>query len=535
MATKPLDEETIFKVAVQIAAEDARDAYLRQACDDDAVLMGRVLQLLRHDDAPRFLESPSAQPVGNPSFEPTPLGTQIGPYKLREQIGEGGFGTVYVAEQQPPMARKVALKIIKLGMDTKQIVARFEAERQALAMMDHPNIAKVFDAGTTDSGRPYFAMELVHGRPITEFCDEQQLPNHRRLELFVDVCRAVQHAHHKGVIHRDLKPTNILVTMHDDKPVPKVIDFGVAKALNRKLTDNSVYTGFGQLVGTPMYMSPEQAQMSDLDVDTRSDVYSLGVLLYELVTGVTPFEEEQLKQAAFDEMRRIIREDEPPRPSARVSTLRDELLTTVCDRRSVDRHTLASSMRNELDWIVMKALEKDRTRRYESPGALALDVQRYLRNEPIEACPPSLRYQLRKMIVRHKSFFGATAVVIVALTLGVIATSWEAMVATRAKNRAQTAEAEAVAAKEHAVAAEDRASRHLQGALDAVDQMLSRVGDKKLENIPLMEQVPIRAAGRRCAAVRPLPRGRASRSTVANGNGHHRTSQGAGPAAARPS
>ena len=484
--------ETIFGQAIQMATTEDRAAFLEQACRHDPMLRRQVQKLV--DDyfrAGDFLERPLAQ-MDAPIVEPHVfggVGDQIGPYKLREQIGEGGMGVVYVAEQSEPIRRKVALKIIRPGMASQDVVARFEAERQALAMMDHPHIARVFDAGTTEAGQPYFVMELVQGLPITEYCDQHRQSTRDRLELFLKVCQAVQHAHQKGIIHRDIKPSNILVPRIDGAAVPKVIDFGVAKAVRHKLTEPTVYTRFSQMVGTPLYMSPEQTELGVVDIDTRSDVYSLGVVLYELLTGVTPFDQEQVNRAGFDEMRRMIREVDPPRPSHRVTTLDAGALSTASAQRGLDGRQLARILRGELDWIVMKALEKDRARRYESPGALALDVQRYLRNEPIEACPPSRRYQLRKMIVRHKSFFGATAVVIVALSVGVIATSWEAMVATRAKNRAETAEAEAVAAKELAVAAEERASRHLQGALDAVDQMLSRVGDKKLENIPLMEQV----------------------------------------------
>jgi eukaryotic-like serine/threonine-protein kinase len=351
------------------------------------------------------------------------VGATIGRYKLLEQIGEGGFGIVYMAEQQQPVRRKVALKIIKPGMDTRQVIARFEAERQALAIMDHPNIARVLDAGATESGRPYFVMELVKGRPITEFCDQHQLPPRERLELFVQVCHAVQHAHQKGIIHRDIKPSNVLVSVHDTTPVVKVIDFGVAKALGQDLTEKTLFTAFAQLVGTPLYMSPEQAGHSSLDVDTRSDIYSLGVLLYELLTGTTPFDKERFKQAAQDEIRRIIREEEPPKPSTRLSESKDTL-ASISAQRHTEPAKLTKLVRGELDWIVMKALEKERARRYETASAFAADVERYLADEPIQACPPSARYRLRKFVRRHKGPMLAASLIVLSLIAGVIGTTW---------------------------------------------------------------------------------------------------------------
>jgi eukaryotic-like serine/threonine-protein kinase len=419
-----MDERSIFERALDLSEPQQRAEFLESACGNDERLRSRVGALLRsHEDGGSFLQGIAAGPVVATVDMPAPTelaGTQIGPYKLLQQIGEGGFGVVYMAEQTKPVRRKVALKIIKPGMDTREVIARFEAERQALALMDHPNIAKVLDAGTTGSpGRPYFVMELVRGVPITEFCDAQKLSTRDRLRLFVDICRAVQHAHQKGIIHRDLKPTNVMVTMRDDKPIPKVIDFGISKALSQQLTEKTLFTAYGQMLGTPLYMSPEQAQMNDIDVDTRSDVYSLGVLLYELLTGTTPFDKETLQKSGFDEMRRIIREVDPPRPSARISTLRAEMLSTLSDKRKIDPRKLGASLRGELDWIVMKALEKDRNRRYESASAFAADVERYLADEPVQACPPSVWYRFRKFVRRKKGTLAAATVLGLGLLIAV--------------------------------------------------------------------------------------------------------------------
>jgi serine/threonine protein kinase len=323
-----------------------------------------------------------------------------------------------MAEQQHPVRRKVALKVLKPGMDTRQVVARFEAERQALALMDHPNIAHVFDGGETASGRPYFVMELVRGIPITEFCDQNHLPIRERLELYVTVCQAVQHAHQKGIIHRDLKPSNVLVTLHDNKPVVKVIDFGIAKATGQQLTEKTLFTNFAQMIGTPLYMSPEQAQLSGLDIDTRSDIYSLGVLLYELLTGTTPFDQERLRTAAYDEIRRIIREEEPPKPSTRISALGQAAAMVSANRQSEPRQ-LSQLFRRELDWIVMKALEKDRNRRYETASSFAADVLRYLHDEPVHACPPSASYRVRKFARRNKAALMTAAAIALAVLLAV--------------------------------------------------------------------------------------------------------------------
>jgi serine/threonine protein kinase len=329
------------------------------------------------------------------------LGSMIGPYKVLRPLGEGGFGTVYLADQEKPIRRRVALKIIKAGMDTRRVLARFEAERQALAVMDHPNIAKVYDAGSTSSGRSYFAMEVVHGEPITDYCDKHKLTLEQRLNLFIPVCQAVQHAHQKGIVHRDIKPKNVLVAVVDDKPTPKIIDFGVAKAMAQPLTEQTLFTEQGQLIGTPEYMSPEQAEMSNLDIDTRSDIYSLGVLLYELLTGVLPFDRKTLRQVGFDEVRRIIREVEPPKPSTKISTLGTDSQNLAANRRT-DSQSLRRRLRQELDWITMKTLEKDRTRRYATATALAEDIQRYLSHEPVHAGPPGSWYRARKLLRRHR-------------------------------------------------------------------------------------------------------------------------------------
>jgi serine/threonine protein kinase len=364
--------------------------------------------------------------------------SRIGPYKLLQKIGEGGFGTVYMAEQIEPVRRKVAVKILKPGMDTRQVIARFEAERQALAMMDHPNITRVLDAGATPTGRPFFVMELVNGIPITEYCDKQHLCTGDRIALFLPVCRAVQHAHQKGIIHRDLKPANILITLHDGKPVPKVIDFGIAKALSGRLTDKTLFTEFRQLLGTPMYMSPEQAEMSGLDVDTRADIYSLGVCLYEILTGLPPYDGKALRSAGFGEIQRILREVEPPTPSSRYATLIQSAgaASTSADPpetptpAEIARHrcsepaALARELKGEVDWIVMKCLEKDRTRRYESVGGLCEDLERYLRDEPVSAGPPSTFYRLGKFARRHRGLIGATAAVFLSLVAGLAFAAW---------------------------------------------------------------------------------------------------------------
>jgi serine/threonine protein kinase len=418
--------ESVFAAAVALASPGERAALLDQACADDPPLRVRVEALLRaHDRAGHLLDRPPAATSQGTVRHVTPgeqPGTVIaGRYKLLEEIGEGGMGTVWVAEQTAPVRRKVALKLIKLGMDSKSVLARFEAERQALALMDHPNIAKVLDGGLTEASRPYFVMEYVKGVPITEYCDAVRLNVRDRLQLFVQVCQAVQHAHQKGVIHRDLKPSNILVAPYDDRPVPKVIDFGLAKAMHQSLTERTLHTAHETVLGTPLYMSPEQAQLNNLDVDTRSDIYSLGVLLYELLTGTTPLEKRRFKEAAWDEVRRIIREEEPPRPSARLSST--ATLPSLAACRQSEPAQLPRLVRGDLDWIVMKALEKDRTRRYESATGLALDVQRYLGGDPVSAHPPSASYKLQKFVRRNRPQVVAASLVLLALVAGIVGTT----------------------------------------------------------------------------------------------------------------
>jgi serine/threonine protein kinase/Tfp pilus assembly protein PilF len=416
MTTIEDQARSIFLAALE-HAPDEWPAFLEQACGDIADMRARVDQLLQAHQALGSIHcgARASTTTIDEALREAP-GTFIGPYKLMEQIGEGGMGLVFVAEQQQPVRRKVAVKVIKPGMDTRQVVARFEAERQALALMDHPNIAKVLDGGETASGRPYFVMELVRGVPITEYCDENQVPVRDRMELFLQVCQAVQHAHQKGIIHRDIKPSNVLVTSRDGTPVPKVIDFGVAKAVGQQLTDKTIYTQFMQLVGTPLYMSPEQAGQSNLDVDTRTDIYALGVLLYELLTGTTPFAKERFKEVGYEEIRRIIREEEPPKPSTRISTL-GKAATTHSTRRKSDPKRLSQLCRGELDWIVMKALEKDRDRRYETANAFAADVKRYLNDEAVLACPPSAAYRVRKFVRRNKSALAVTGLVLFFIVL----------------------------------------------------------------------------------------------------------------------
>jgi len=458
----PSRAEALFHAAAEIVAPGERVLFLQRECAGDDALRARVKTLLAsHDQATRFLDPAASSPELEAEFarlKPEESGERIAHYKLLQQIGEGAFGIVWMAEQEQPVRRRVALKIIKLGMDTKEVIARFEQECQALAMMDHPNIAKVFDAGATPFGRPYFVMELVRGIEITKYCDEVNLPTAERLQLFITVCQAVQHAHQKGIIHRDLKPSNIMVTLHDGVPVPKVIDFGVAKAIQARLTERTLFTQFDQMIGTPLYMSPEQAELSGLDIDTRSDIYSLGVLLYELLTGRTPVDAETLRHAGLDEMRRIIREHEPPRPSIALQTMAVATRSVVAGHRQVEPPRLIGLLRGDLDWIVMKALEKDRSRRYETANGLALDIKRHLANEPVIARPPSAAYRIRKTLRRNKLAFAAGAAVALALLVGISVSTWQAIRATRAEG-AQTVLRRKAEANEQQALREKEATR----------------------------------------------------------------------------
>jgi serine/threonine protein kinase len=535
-----MSERELFIAALKISDQTERSAWLDQECGYDAKMRQRIDVLLQaFEKAGSLLDHPAV--VGETATQPSlhrtsdsniepcseAPGTIIGRYKLLQQIGEGGMGTVFMAEQTEPVQRKVALKIIKAGMDSRQVIARFEAERQALALMDHPNIAKVHDAGITGDGRPYFVMELVKGLPITKYCDNHHLSLRQRLELFVPVCQAVQHAHQKGIIHRDLKPSNVLVAQYDGKPVPKVIDFGVAKAAGPKLTDRTLYTEFGAVVGTFEYMSPEQAELNQLDVDTRSDIYSLGVLLYELLTGTTPLERSRVKEAALLEVLRLIREEEPRRPSLRLSDLgrsclpsRDNpatvpalkvgptsSLASISALRQTEPAKLTKLMRGELDWIVMKALEKDRNRRYETANGFAIDVQRYLADEPVQACPPSVGYRFRKFARRNRFSLFTAALVSGSLLLGTAISIWQAVRATAAESLAQQRFKDEKEARSDAEAAriEEAAQRNLADerrdeadkqrrraeasfllARKAVDEMYTEVAERWL-NQPTLE------------------------------------------------
>ncbi len=446
---KTMSEKEIFLAALDKSEPSDRKAFLTEACGDDLALRASVESLLMANEQPDnpLDSSPVAfVPTGLEPAETEPdqselIGSTIGPYRLMEQIGEGGFGLVFVARQEKPVRRNVALKIVKPGTVSKDVIARFEAERQAVAMMDHPNIACVFDAGVTVDNRPFFVMELVRGVPITEFADARQMTIRQRLTLFLDVCSAVHHAHQKGVIHRDIKPSNVMVTLLDDKPVVKVIDFGVAKAIGQSLTDKTIYTGFFSMIGTPLYMSPEQAELSAVDVDTRSDIYSLGVLLYEILAGATPFDSLRLNSVGWDEMRRIIREEEPPRPSQRISTIGVDA-TTVSASRRVGPNDLTSSLSGDLDWIVMKALDKDRKRRYDSAASLATDIRRHLADRPIDARPPSFHYRLVKFSRRNRVALATGAAVLLSLALGTAVSLWQNRVAINERGQKEWAQRE---------------------------------------------------------------------------------------------
>ena len=449
-------EDSVFFAALHVTGAEERRVFLDQACIDDPRLRAVVEEMLAsQEDADRWIdrgysaivlsadELPDAVPaelVTDDEPRDERIGKRIDRYTIVQCLGEGGCGVVYLAEQEAPVKRLVALKVIKLGMDTRSVIARFDAERQALALMDHPNIARVLDAGATDTGRPYFVLELVRGTRITEFCDSNRCDLRQRLELFILACKAIQHAHQKGIIHRDVKPSNVLVAMHDGVPVPKVIDFGIAKAIEGRLTEETLHTHHGQLLGTPAYMSPEQAELRGLDVDTRSDVYSLGVLLYELLTGRTPFDEKELSRSGPEGMRRILMEREPQRPSAALAALDGAELKATAEKRHTEPARLLFQVKGDLDWIVMRALEKDRTRRYDTANGLAMDVQRYLSNEAILARPPSRLYLLRKLVRRHTIVFLSGAAVALALIAGLGASTSLYLKAKEAELKAKEAE-----------------------------------------------------------------------------------------------
>jgi serine/threonine protein kinase/Tfp pilus assembly protein PilF len=489
--TKSLDNRAKHIIdGLTDSSPDPGDTNVNLACGGDQELAARVRELLaamrRQDE---FLSVPTiGLPRGLEHAE-----TRIGRYKLLDLLGEGGFGSVWAAEQREPIKRRVAIKVIKLGMDTKQVIARFEAERQALAMMDHPNIARVFDAGSTETGRPYFVMELVKGVPILEYCDTSNLDTRSRLELFTKVCLAIQHAHQKGIIHRDIKPSNILITMHDGVPVPKVIDFGIAKATNAELTEKTIYTQHRQMIGTPAYMSPEQAEMSGLDIDTRSDIYSLGVLLYELLTGTTPFTNEELMSKGFHEMMRIIREVEPPKPSTRLSSLSDRggigagvlpSSATAASKRRLDRERCLRNVQGELDWIVMKSLEKDRQLRYESAHGLAMDIGRYLSGEAVMAAPPSTVYRLRKFVRRNRATVVSGGALAAALLIGLIAFAWQAKVARDQRDLALKARHAEAQQRRHAEDAEAEAEKQAAIAESVTKFLSDMLAAVKPDNLP---------------------------------------------------
>jgi hypothetical protein len=493
-------EEDLFVAARELSDPDGRRQFLDRACSGDASLRARIEELLAAEsDAEQFFaDSVPSMSIPGPGISSswsasslsgvlppsTPgeesVGTRIGRYKLVQKIGEGGCGVVFMAEQEEPVRRRVALKIIKLGMESRSVIARFEAERQALAMMDHPNIARVFDAGATDQGSPYFVMELVRGVRITKYCDKNRLTIRQRLDLFIQICHAIQHAHQKGIVHRDIKPSNIMVSLHDGLPVPKVIDFGISKATDARLTDRISFTAYAQLMGTPDYMSPEQAEMSGLDIDTRSDIYSLGVLLYELLTGKTPFDTKDLLGAGIDDFRKTLRERAPPRPSERLLSIGREEAVAVADCRRADASRLHLLLRDDLDWVVMKALEKDHRRRYETANGLAMDIQRHLSCEPVTAHPPSRLYQFRKLVRRNRVVFATGGAVALALVAGLGTSTWLFLKERDAHRRAVTAEQQQARLR---VEAESRA-KMTQAAL-LVSQERFEDADRLLNEIPL--------------------------------------------------
>jgi eukaryotic-like serine/threonine-protein kinase len=508
-ASRP-DNEAIFHAARDLPDPDRRRQYAREACGGDEARIALVEALLAAADATdSLLDRPLAgipeATIDQPTTESH--GTLIGPYKLIEPIGEGGMGSVWMAQQTAPLKRLVAVKLIKAGMDSRQVIARFEAERQALAMMDHHNIARVLDGGTTGGGRPYFVMDLVKGMRITRYCDEHHLTPRQRLELFIPVCQAVQHAHQKGIIHRDLKPSNVLVAIYDGEPVPKIIDFGVAKATGQQLTDKTLVTGFGAIVGTLEFMSPEQAEVNQLDIDTRSDIYSLGVLLYELLTGSPPFRRKELTQAGILEMLRVIREQEPTKPSTKLSTA--EGLPTLAANRGTEPAKLAKLIRGELDWIVMKALEKDRNRRYETANGFAMDVQRYLANEPVQACPPSAVYRFRKFVRRNRASLAPAAAGLATILVGLATSTYLIAQERDAASEAARREGQAAVREHHAAKAADdqraeavrlaaeadrerqSAETNFRRAREAVDRVFTLAAEK-MAGEPHME--PIRRA-----------------------------------------
>ncbi len=482
-------EDDIFAEALELPPAE-RGAFLDRVCGQDPILRARIeALLLGHEAAKSFLEEPLAMRP-SPTIEEK-AGMRIGAYTLVKRLGEGGCGVVWLAEQTGPLQRKVALKVIKLGMDTQGVIARFQAERQALALMTHPDIARVYDAGATDAGRPYFVMEYVDGVPITRFCDEHSLAMEARLELFARVCLALQHAHQKGIIHRDLKPSNILVSMRDGVPAPKIIDFGIAKATTGRLTPETVFTELGQFLGTPAYMSPEQAEQRETDLDTRSDVYALGVLLYELLTGRPPYDPKELVQAGLLEIRRIIREVDPPRPSTVISTLAEADRDTVARLRGAAAPRLTAALRGDLDWIVMRCLEKDRDRRYGTAAALAEDVRRHLRQEPVEARPPHALYRLKKFINRNRLACASAAAVTIALVAGTIVSTRQAIRATRAERLAATERDTAQAAEKAEALARADAQRRQEQAEDLLTFMLGdfRTELQKIGRLNLLDAV----------------------------------------------